>query len=66
MPIYTTGPLLVHDSSLGVGKDAFPKASLSLDTWWTKYYKLAVRDPLNMTLSAWLKNRLSGNLSKLK
>ena len=61
-PIYTNGPLLVHNSSLGHGKMGFPKDSPSLHTWWTKYYQVAARDPNNMTLSPWLKSRLNGEL----
>lgn len=58
-PIYQTGPLLVHDSALGQGKQGIPKNRPSLTTWWTRYYEEHARDPTIEDLSPWLISRLN-------
>jgi hypothetical protein len=57
--VHRTGPLLVHDSSLGRGPEAFPASSPSLESVWTRYYNTNVRDPSNVTdLAPWVLKRL--------
>jgi hypothetical protein len=45
--VYNNGPLLVFDSSFGLGQAGIPSDRLSLKSHWTQYYLKNKRDPSN-------------------
>lgn len=58
-PIFSSGPLLVHDTSLGADSKGIPEDIASLDTNWSKYYKENARMPAKVNeLAPWLVSRL--------
>lgn len=58
-PIYNSGPLLVFDSNLTTRK-CIPMDMPSLDTHWSRYYRLNARNPNNVNeLAPWVLQRLA-------
>eukprot|EP01036_Dinobryon_divergens_P027409 gene27409-36181_t len=57
--VYNNEPLLVFDSSLGLGQAGIPSDRLSLRSHWTQYYLKHERDPSNThDLPPWVLNYL--------
>lgn len=56
---YSSGPLLVFDSTLGTRKDGVPKDCPAKHSYWTEYYSSNARNPLEvMELGPWVLDRM--------
>eukprot|EP00607_Mallomonas_marina_P001290 CAMPEP_0182435214 /NCGR_PEP_ID=MMETSP1167-20130531/74423_1 /TAXON_ID=2988 /ORGANISM="Mallomonas Sp, Strain CCMP3275" /LENGTH=327 /DNA_ID=CAMNT_0024626001 /DNA_START=120 /DNA_END=1103 /DNA_ORIENTATION=- len=63
--VYKHGPLLVYDSSLGVGANAVPSPLPSESAYWSVRFRTHSRQPQDMTLSPWLRTRLEGYKARI-
>ncbi len=58
-PIFSSGPLLVFDSSLGQGAAGIPQDIPSQHTTWSKHYRSGARDSSKVNdLAPWVRKRL--------